>query len=53
MLSYAELQKKKRECLLVGDIWDYGADENVKKLKKEFFTNSDFNLWEKIKKITN
>jgi len=26
--------------------------ENVKKLKKEFFTNSDFNLWEKIKKIT-
>jgi hypothetical protein len=27
--------------------------ENVKKLKKEFFTNSDFNLWEKIKKITN
>jgi hypothetical protein len=46
MLSYAELQKKKRECLLVGDIWDYGADENVKKLKQKFKT-----VWKDVETI--
>ena len=46
MMEYVDAQKKRRECMLVGDIMDYGADENVNKLKKKFKT-----VWKDVETI--